>query len=72
MGDVQKLVVFLSTSIFFLGVVYLFTSGHSFTGAGVREVGDSSIPASFPLVVFVVLGLAIYILLTIMRKQESS
>lgn len=71
-SDVQKLVVFVAASVLFLGILYLFTSEPSVTGAGVTETGSSSFSSSLsssPLVIFIVLGIVIYTLLTIMRKR---
>ena len=66
-SDVQKLVVFVAASILFLGVLYLFTSEPTVTGAGVADTSSSF--SSSPLIIFIVLGIVIYTLLTIMRKR---
>lgn len=69
--EVHKLVVFLCASLFFLGLVYLFTSEPplTITGASVAGVETTESTGS-PLIVFVVLGIAIYTLLTIVGKRE--
>ena len=69
-SDVQKLVVFVAASVLFLGVLYLFTSDFALTGAGVVDTAAASFPASSPLIIFIVLGIVTYTLLTIMRKRE--
>ncbi len=66
----QKLVVFVAASVLFLGILYLFTSEPTVTGAGVTEpLPNSPSFSSSPLFIFIVLGIVIYTLLTIMRKR---
>ena len=67
--EVHKLVVFISASLFFLGLVYLFTSEPSVTGASVAETETIGSTGS-PFIIFVVLGIVIYALLTIVGKRE--
>lgn len=67
--EIRTLVVFISASMFFLGLVYLFTSEPSVTGASVVE-GETTWSTGLPLIIFVVLGIVIYTLLTIVGKRE--
>ena len=67
--EIHRLAVFISASMFFPGLVYLFTSEPSFTGASVAA-GETAGTTGSPLIVFVVLGIVIYTLLTIVGKRE--
>ncbi len=69
-SDVQKLVVFVAASVLFLGIFYLFTSNTPITGASVTAVSTPSFLSSSPFIIFVVLGIVIYALLTIMKKHQ--
>jgi hypothetical protein len=65
--NLQKIILLFSTGILFLGLVFMFTTGTSMTGAAITDL-----PSPNPLVMFVVLGITIYTILGIMQTTKNN